>query len=252
MADERDPTPDPERSKGYADSVYLDDEAGVVQVIVRSVLGLWDVVNGLTRLRPRRWRRFRVTIFGSARAEPGSPVYEQVRLLAQELAAMGCDIVTGGGPGLMQAANEGAAAARTGDPETSVGIRIQLAFEQETNRFVGQEFVHRTFFSRLHHFVLLSNAFIVVPGGVGTALETLMIWQLLQVRGLFGTPLIMIGRMWADLIDWAKRYMIGTQPNLADPVDMTIPRCVDDVQGAVAIVREYHARWLAEQPSLGD
>jgi hypothetical protein len=238
---------EPELSKGYADSVSLDDEAGVVGVVVQAILGLWEVVNNLTRLRPRHWRRFRVTIFGSARAEPGTPVYEQVKSLAHELAAMGCDVVTGGGPGLMQAANEGAAAAPSADSESSVGIRIQLAFEQQTNRFVGQEFAHRTFFSRLHHFVLLSNAFIVVPGGVGTTLEALMIWQLLQVRGLYGTPLILIGRMWVDLVAWAKTHMLGVQPNLADPVDMTIPRCVADADAALAIVREYHAKWLEEQ-----
>ncbi len=234
-------------SKDYGDSVYLDDEAGVVQVVIRSVLGLWEVVNDLTRLRPRRWRRFRVTIFGSARAVPGTPVYEQVKRLARELSAMGCDIVTGGGPGLMQAANEGAAETSTTDPDASVGVRIQLAFEQQTNRFVGREFVHRTFFSRLHHFVLLSNAYVVVPGGIGTALETLVIWQLLQVRGVLGTPLVMVGRMWPELVAWARRHMVGTQPDLADAADMDIPRCVDDVDAAIAIVREYHARWVAER-----
>ncbi len=244
---QHDEKPETDLSKGYAASVFLDDEAGVVRVIVQSVLALWEVVNDLTRLRPRRWRRFRVTIFGSARIATGTPAYEQVQRLAHELAAMGCDIVTGGGPGLMQAANEGAATARADDLEGSIGVRIQLAFEQETNRWVGQEFAHRTFFSRLHHFVLLSNAFIVVPGGVGTTLEAVMIWQLLQVRGVFGTPLICIGRMWSDLLAWAKMHMLRDDAPLADAVDMTIPRCVDDVDAALAIVREYHARWVAEQ-----
>jgi hypothetical protein len=85
---------DTDRSKGYADSVSLDDEEGVVRVLYESVLGLWGVVNNLSRLRPARWRRFRVTIFGSARAEPGTFAYEQVKLLARDLAAMGCEIVT--------------------------------------------------------------------------------------------------------------------------------------------------------------
>jgi len=175
------------QSKQYADSIALDDEEGVVRVLYESVLGLWGVVNNLSRLRPVRWKGFRVTIFGSARAEPGTSAYEEVKLLAQDLAAMGCEIVTGGGPGLMQAAGRG---------EQSIGIRIQLDFEQQTNPFVGQAYEHGTFFSRLHHFVLVSHAFVVVPGGIGTTLEALMIWQLLQVRRLYGTPLIMIGRMW--------------------------------------------------------
>src|SRR3954447_26428737 len=90
--------------------VSLADEEGVRQVLADTVLGLWDAVNNLTLLRPSRRERYRVTIFGSARARPGSVGYEQTKRAAAALAGMGCDIITGGGPGLMQAANEGAAA----------------------------------------------------------------------------------------------------------------------------------------------
>jgi hypothetical protein len=128
------------QSKQYADSVALDDEEAVVRVLYESVLGLWGVVNNLSRLRPVRWKGFRVTIFGSARAEPGTFAYEEVKLLARDLAAMGCEIVTGGGPGLMQAANEGAMAAGRG--EQSIGIRIQLDFEQQTNPFAPDQRQH--------------------------------------------------------------------------------------------------------------
>jgi predicted Rossmann-fold nucleotide-binding protein len=239
----------PELSKGYADSVSLNDEEGVARVLTESVLGLWDVVNNLTRLRPVQWRRFRVTIFGSARAEPGTLAYEHVKNLAQELAVMGCEVVTGGGPGLMQAANEGVAAVAQEDRQRSIGLRIQLDFEQHTNPFVGQAYEHRTFFSRLHHFVLLSHTFVVVPGGIGTTLEALMIWQLLQVRRLYGTPLIMIGRMWPEFVQWAKDHMLGVEPHLADPVDFAIPRCVADVDEALAIIREYHGQWIQDRAS---
>src|SRR5499426_1552271 len=102
------------------DRVSLADEEGVKQVLVNSVLGLWDVVNNLTRLKPSRPDRYRVTIFGSARVQPGSFGYEETRRVAAALAEMNCDIITGGGPGLMQAANEGAAAV---NPSQSVGIR---------------------------------------------------------------------------------------------------------------------------------
>jgi len=237
----------PELSKGYADSVNLSDEEGVVRVLTESVLGLWDVVNNLTRLRPAQWRRFRVTVFGSARAEPGTLAYEHVKRLARDLAAMGCEIVTGGGPGLMQAANEGAAAAAPAGQDRSIGVRIQLEFEQHTNPFVGEAYEHRTFFSRLHHFVLLSHAFVIVPGGIGTTLEALMIWQLLQVRKLYGTPLIMIGRMWPQFVQWAKDHMLGVEPHLADPVDLDIPRCVAGVDEAIAIIREYHTQWVRDR-----
>ena len=111
-------------------TVSLADEEGVKQVLVNSVLGLWDVVNNLTRLKPSRRDRYRVTIFGSARAKAGTFGYEETKRVAAALAEMGCDIITGGGPGLMQAANEGAATA----PERaqSVGIRVDLPFEQES------------------------------------------------------------------------------------------------------------------------
>src|SRR5215813_10484681 len=87
--------------------VDLADEEAVKKVLVDSVLGLWDVVNNLTRLKPTRSDRYRVTIFGSARAKPGTVAYEETKRVAKALAEMGCDVITGGGPGLMQAANEG-------------------------------------------------------------------------------------------------------------------------------------------------
>ena len=97
-----------------ANRISLADEDAVKQVIVDSVLGLWDTVNNLTRLQPSRRERYRVTIFGSARATPGSPPYEETKRAAAALAEMGCDIVTGGGPGLMQAANEAPPPRRSG------------------------------------------------------------------------------------------------------------------------------------------
>src|SRR5215475_12302020 len=153
-----------------SDGISLADEEAVKQVLVSSVLGLWDVVNGLTRLKPSRRDRYRVTIFGSARARPGTFGYEETKRVAAALAALGCDIITGGGPGLMQAANEGAAAANAPERNRSVGIRVDLPFEQEVNPFVKQAFEHKTFFTRLHHFVLASDAFVVAPGGIGTVL----------------------------------------------------------------------------------
>ncbi len=195
-------------SDGKHGAVSLADEEAVRKVLVDCVLGLWDTVNNLTRLKPSRRDHFRVTIFGSARAQPGSFTYEETKRTAAALAALGCDIITGGGPGLMQAANEGAASCS--DRVQSVGIRVDLPFEQDVNPFVGQAFEHQTFFTRLHQFVLTSDAFIVAPGGIGTVLELMMIWQLLQVRHLQDTPLILVGKMWPGLVDWARtRYAIA-------------------------------------------
>jgi uncharacterized protein (TIGR00730 family) len=226
--------------------VSLADEEGVKQILVRTVLGLWDIVNDLTRLRPSKFERYRVTIFGSARAQPGTFPYEEVKRAATALARMGCDIITGGGPGLMQAANEGAANAGAPERNHSVGIRVDLPFEQETNPFVEQAFVHKTFFTRLHHFVLTSDAFVVAPGGIGTVLELMMVWQLLQVRHLHDTPLILVGPMWVDLVDWAREHLLTSQPPLANPEDITIPRCVNSADEAIALIAEHHARWREE------
>src|SRR5262245_5488443 len=135
--------PSPETKPG---SVSLADEEAVKQVLSSAVFGLWDIVNNLSRLRSTKRERYRVTIFGSARAKPGTFAYDEVKRLAAALAEMGCDIVTGGGPGLMQAANEGAAAVNAPERNRSVGIRVDLPFEQEVNPFVEEAFEHKTFF----------------------------------------------------------------------------------------------------------
>jgi uncharacterized protein (TIGR00730 family) len=228
-------------------SVSLADEEAVKQVLVNTVFGLWDIVNNLTRLKPSKSERYRVTIFGSARAKPGSFVYDEVKRVAAALADMGCDIITGGGPGLMQAANEGAAAANAPERNRSVGIRVELPFEQEVNPFVEQAFEHKTFFSRLHHFVLTSDAYVVSPGGIGTVLELMLIWQLLQVKHVQDTPLILVGNMWSELVDWARKNLLKPELSLANPEDMTIPRCVNTADQAIVLIREHHAKWLKDR-----
>lgn len=229
---------------GSTGSVKLADEEAVKRILAESVFGLWDVVNNLTRLRPSRRERYRVTIFGSARATPGSETYEETKRAAAALADLGCDIITGGGPGLMQAANEGAAACA--DRVHSVGIRVDLPFEQEANAFVSEAFEHRTFFTRLHQFVLTSDAYIVAPGGIGTVLETMMIWQLLQVHHLNETPLILVGRMWPGLVEWARTLMLSFTPPLANAEDFAIPLCAPSADEAIAVIRDHHARWRQE------
>ena len=220
--------------------VSLTDEDAVREILVTSVLDLWKVVNNLTRLKPSKRDRYRVAIFGSARAQPGTFVYEEVKRTAAAFASMGCDIVTGGGPGLMQAANEGA---KSAGASGSVGIRVELPFEQHATPFVEQSFTHETFFTRLHHFVLASDAFVVVPGGIGTVLEMLMIWQLVQVRHVKDVPLILVGKMWRGLIEWARTSMQDPRLALANPGDFDLPRCVDTADEAIALVRELHGKW---------
>jgi hypothetical protein len=228
-------------------TVSLADEEAVKRILVDTLFGLWATVNNLSRLRPSKREHYRVTVFGSARTEPGHWVYQEVKRMCAGLSAMGCDIVTGGGPGLMQAANEGASEAQAAERVQSIGIRVELPFEQEVNPFVEQAFEHETFFTRLHQFVLMSDAYIVAPGGIGTVLESMMIWQLLQVRHLHDTPLIFVGPMWKGLVDWAAAHMLRPGFELASAEDMQIPRCVEGADQAIAIIREYHARWRTAQ-----
>ena len=124
-----------------------------------------------------------------------------------------------------------------------MGIRIELPFEQEVNPFVDQAFEHGTFFTRLHHFVIASDAFVVVPGGIGTVLEMLMIWQLLQVRHVDNVPLILVGKMWKGLVEWAKGAMLDPRLALVNPEDLEIPQCVDTADEAIAAVRAFHSQW---------
>lgn len=224
--------------------VSLRDEREVLDIVENSIMNLWDAVNNLTRLRPTQRARYRVTIFGSARIPRDHWVYTTVRDVSEELTHLGCDIVTGGGPGLMQAANEGVKRADPVAHERSVGIRVDLPFEQDVNAFVTSAYEHRTFFTRLHQFVLMSDAFVVVPGGIGTVLEAMMIWQLLQVKHLHGTPLILAGKMYAGLVAWCRDYMLRPEFPLASPEDMDLLHCVDDGAGIIQIVRDHHAGWL--------
>jgi uncharacterized protein (TIGR00730 family) len=233
-------------SFGQSDIVRLSDEDAATGLVERAVTGLWEVVNELTRLRRTTRQNYRVTIFGSARLEGRTPAYNAVKKLAAELTRMGCDIISGGGPGLMQAANEGAHSIEKAT-RRSVGIRVELPFEQEINPFVGQAYEHRTFFSRLHHFMILSDAFVVVPGGIGTLLELSLAWQLLQVRKLYNTPLIVVGKMWAELVEWGRRSMLQKGNELASEIDFTIPLCVDSIDECLALIRENRAAWLAAQ-----
>jgi uncharacterized protein (TIGR00730 family) len=232
---------------GQSDMVRLSDEDATVKILEHAVTGLWDVVNEITRLRRTARENYRVTIFGSARVQPGTPAYDAVKQLSASLTEMGCEIVSGGGPGLMQAANEGALAADPDALHRSTGIRVELPFEQTINPFVGKAYEHRTFFSRLHHFMMVSDAFVVVPGGIGTLLEMTLAWQLLQVRKLHNTPLILVGKMWPELIDWCRESMLQEGSELASAEDFSIPHCATTVEETVELIRKQRVAWLVAQ-----
>src|SRR4051794_2114237 len=243
MADQKTTTPQLEElrrsqteKRASPDPTYILDKA---------IYQLWETINDLDQIQPERVEHYRVSIFGSSRIRRGDPIYEEVKKLTYELAKMGIDIVTGGGPGLMEAANAGAMEGQVDSHSRSFGLAIHLPNEEGANPFVNKVFRHRTFFSRLHHFVRLSSAFIVFPGGIGTALELFMVWQLLQVKHVTEHPLILVGTMWNGLIDWIQATMV--ERGLVSPNDLNVISIVPSSEGAVPIIRASYERFKQEK-----
>ena len=153
---------------------------------------------------------YRVSIFGSARIKPDTKEYKGVYTLAKELAENGADIVTGGGPGLMEAANAGVKEGSSSKSK-SFGIRIDLPFEATPNEHLDIKFYHKRFSSRLDEFMRISHAVVVTPGGIGTLLELLYTWQLIQVDHISARPIILVGDMWNGFFDWIKSEPLKAQ-----------------------------------------
>ena len=213
-------------------------------ILDKAIYQLWETINDLDQIQPERVEHYRVSVFGSSRIRRGDPIYEEVKKLSFELARMGIDIVTGGGPGLMEAANAGAVEGQIESHARSFGLAIHLPTEEGANPFVNKVFRHRTFFSRLHHFVRLSSAFIVMPGGIGTALELFMVWQLVQVKHVTEHPLILVGTMWTGLIDWIRETMVGQ--GLVSPNDLNTISIVSSSDEAIPIIRASYERFREE------
>src|SRR5205085_2146763 len=153
----------------------------------------------LTHLAPA------VAVFGSARSQPGSPDYEAATEVARRLAGAGFAIITGGGPGIMEAANKGAV---EGEGE-SVGCNIELPFEQGTNRYVQISVNFRYFFVRKTMFMKYSEAFVIFPGGFGTMGELFEALTLIQTGKVRNFPVILFNRAyWQGLVDWIRAVML--------------------------------------------
>lgn len=186
-------------------------------------------------------RFYRVCIFGSARIKPESQAYEQVFTLARYLAWENIDILTGGGPGLMEAANKGA---KLGQEEKqtkslSFGISIELDFEPEPNSHIDVKRHHHRFSSRLDDFMRLSNAVIVTPGGIGTLLELFFTWQLLQVRHIEPRPVVLMDRTyWTGIIDWMRAFPL--ERGLMSAKDFNGVTIVDTPEEVVEIISSHH------------
>src|SRR5215813_7514952 len=218
-------------------------EPDVGKIIDRTIVRLWDTIEELEALNPAELLYYRVAVFGSARIQAGDREYSEVQKLASRLTELGCDIVTGGGPGLMEAANEGAASSRdngkNGKRRTrSFGLTIAIPYEK-ANPYLDSVTAHRTFFSRLHHFVRMSQAFVIFPGGIGTALELLMVWQLLQVGFMTERPVVLVGDLWKGLLEWFRRDIVPR--GLINEPDLDLVQPVDTIGEAAAGIERHKA-----------
>ena len=176
---------------------------------------------------------FRVSIFGSARIKPETHEYKQVYELAKKLVKNKVDIVTGGGPGLMEAANLGAKNVKS--KSKSFGLHIDLPFETSPNEHLDITYHHKRFSSRLDEFMRISHAVIVTPGGIGTVLELLYTWQLIQVNHISKRPVILLGDMWNGLIEWMKSEPL--RKCLMDGSDFDHIKVVQNIDDVVILLK---------------
>ena len=175
-----------------------------------------------------------VTIFGSARTKPSDPFYKASVLLGQKLAREDIAVITGGGPGIMAAANQGAKQAKG----KSVGLNIELPHEQGGNQFANLPVHFHYFFARKVCFVKYSMGFVFMPGGFGTLDEMFEVLTLVQTGRITRFPLILFGkRYWSGLLRWMDTTLEDHQ--LISPGDLDLLRVTDDVEEAVQIIRDY-------------
>jgi hypothetical protein len=178
-----------------------------------------------------------VTIFGSARTRPSDPYYRKAESLARELAKHELAVITGGGPGIMEAANKGAAEAKA----RSVGLNIELPFEQKGNRYANVPINFHYFFSRKVCFVKYSVGFVFVPGGFGTLDEFYEVLTLVQTQRIPRYPLILFGkRYWRGLLRWMKRTL--EHEGFVSEGDLDLVTLTEEPQEAVEIILDYLRR----------
>ena len=217
----------------YVDPSFLESDAWRALRIMGEFVEGFDA---LARLGPA------VSIFGSARTTPDDPSYQQARELAQRLSQQGLTVITGGGPGIMEAANRGA---QEGDG-ISVGLGIDLPHEQGLNPYVSLPTYFRYFFVRKTMFVKYAQAFVIFPGGFGTLDELFESLTLVQTGKIDHFPIILVGRdYWQGLIDWLeKTVVVGGN---VDAADLHLFSVCDDIEEVVEIIATSFEEMEAEE-----
>jgi uncharacterized protein (TIGR00730 family) len=184
---------------------------------------------------------FRVSIFGSARIKPNDDQYKLVYDLAKEIGKHKFDIVTGGGPGLMDAANAGHNAGDKKHVSDNIGLTIELPWEAEENKHLEIKKHFNKFSGRLDTFMALSGVVIVTPGGIGTCLELFYTWQLVQVKHICPIPIILLGKMWEELMTWITKYPL--KDGLISPGDTDHIYIAENKEEAMEVIMQAHAKF---------
>ena len=186
-----------------------------------------------------------VSMFGSARVQPDSPYYALTEQTARLLSDSGFSVISGGGPGIMEAANKGAFFGRS----PSVGLNIQLLHEQKSNPYQDISQTFRHFFARKYMFVRFASAYVVMPGGFGTLDELMEALTLIQTGKARKIPLILVGTaFWKGMIDWFKEKLV--EEKMVDPEDMKLIQLIDEPEQVVeAIFKHYEARPFGPLPN---
>jgi uncharacterized protein (TIGR00730 family) len=189
-----------------------------------------------------------VSIFGSARIKPASPYYQLTERIARLLSDAGFSVISGGGPGVMEAANKGAYAGKS----PSIGLNIQLPMEQKSNPYqdISQSFRH--FFARKYMFVRFASAYVVMPGGFGTLDELLEALTLIQTAKTPRMPIILVGDgFWNGLVDWLRERLVAE--GMINPEDMDLIQIIEEPEAIVAaIFKHYETRGFERIPAEHD
>jgi uncharacterized protein (TIGR00730 family) len=231
------------RPAPYADTTFLDSDAWRALRIMGEFV---DGFDALARLGPA------VSVFGSARIPPDDPMYAAAETLAARLARRGITVITGGGPGIMEAANKGASEAGG----ESVGLAIELPHEQETNRWCTLTITFRYFFVRKTMFVKYAQGFVIFPGGFGTFDELFESLTLVQTGKIEHFPIILFGTSyWQQLLDWLK-VPVAAEGKISRR-DLELLRCTNDADEVVDWIEQSfaeaeRAREQAEEHPAGE
>ncbi|RFS13911.1 TIGR00730 family Rossman fold protein [Emticicia sp. C21] len=204
--------------------------------ILKTVAEFVDGFDRLAKIGPS------VTIYGSARTKSDHKYYQMSVDIAARLVKNGYGVITGGGPGIMEAGNKGAS--KNGGK--SIGLNIKLPFEQVPNQYVDPDksINFDYFFARKVCFMKYSQGFIIMPGGFGTLDELFEALTLIQTKKIARFPIVMVGsEYWKGLLDWLQNTMCDSEKNI-NPEDLKLIKLVDTAEDAVKVIDEFYAKYL--------